>query len=71
MWCRMPGGGEYFSKGLANPVKGTTDWASYETPFFLKKGERPDLIKLNVVIEGKGTLWVKDVELLQGPLPRE
>jgi hypothetical protein len=61
----------YFSKGLGNPVKGTTDWVSYETLFLLKKGERPDFIKLNVIMEGKGTLWIKDVELLQGPLPKE
>jgi serine/threonine protein kinase len=69
MWCRMPSGGEYFSKGLMNPVSGTTDWATCETPFFLKKGERPDLVKLNVVVEGHGTLWIKNVELLKGPLP--
>jgi PEGA domain/HEAT repeats len=68
MWCRMPDGGEYFSKGLQSPVTGTTDWASYETPFFLKKGQRPDLIKLNVVVEGKGALWIKDVELGNAPL---
>jgi hypothetical protein len=68
MWCRLPGG-EFFSKGLNNPATGTTEWATYETPFFLKKGERCDLAKLNVVIEGKGTLWIKDVELLKGPLP--
>ncbi len=71
MWCRMPGGGEYFSKGLQNPVTGTTDWASYETPFFLKKGERPDLIKLNVIVDGKGALWIKDVELSKAPLGPE
>jgi len=70
MWCRLPGGGEFFSKGITNPVKGTTDWASYETPFTLKAGQGPDLIKLNLVIEGKGTLWIKDVELLKGPLPQ-
>ena len=29
---------------------------------------QPDLIKLNLVIEGKGRLWTKDVELLQTPL---
>ena len=69
MLCRFPGQGEFFSKGLDNPVEGTTDWASCETPFFLKKGERPDLIKLNVVIEGKGTVWIKDVTVLKGPLP--
>ncbi|MBN2580454.1 MAG: protein kinase [Pirellulales bacterium] len=68
MWCRSPDFGEAFSRGLMNPVGGTTDWASYGIPFFLKKGERTDLIKLNVVIEGKGTLWIKDLELIKGPL---
>ena len=24
----------------------------------------------NVVIEGKGTVWIRDVELLRGPLPK-
>jgi hypothetical protein len=68
MWCRLPGRGEFFSKGLHNKVQGTTDWASYEIPFFLKKGQRPDLIKLNLVFEGAGTVWMKDVELLRAPL---
>jgi hypothetical protein len=69
MWCRFPGKGEFFSRGLANPVTGSNDWASYETPFFLKKGEKPDLIKLNLVVKGTGKVWVKEVELLKGPLP--
>ena len=76
MWCRMPSGGEFFSKGLSSIVHGTTDWTTCETPFSLKKGERPDLIKLNLVVEGKagmvvekkGTVWIKDVELLKGSL---
>jgi hypothetical protein len=70
MWCRFPGKGEFFSRGLAHPVTGSNDWASYETPFFLKKGEKPDLIKLNLVVKGAGKIWVKDVELLKGPLPK-
>lgn len=69
MWCRFPGKGEYFSRGLENPVTGSNDWATYETPFFLKKGEKPDLIKLNLVIKGTGKVWIKDIELLKGPLP--
>jgi hypothetical protein len=68
MWCRLPGRGEFFSKGFHQTVKGTTDWASYEIPFYLKKGQCPDLIKLNVASEGEGTLWVKNIELLQTPL---
>ncbi len=71
MWCRFPGKGEYFSRGLGNPVTGSNEWASYETPFFLKKGERPDLIKLNLVVKGTGKVWIKDVELLKGALPEK
>lgn len=68
MWCRLPGRGEFFSKGLHNKIKGTSDWASYEIPFLLKKGQRADLIKLNLVSEAEGTIWLKEVELLKTPL---
>ena len=68
MWCRLPGRGEFFSRGLQQKVKGTTDWASYEVPFYLKKGQRPDLIKLNVVVDGSGKVWMKDIQLLKTPL---
>lgn len=37
MWCRIPGRGEFFSKGFQNALKGTNDWASYEIPFYLYK----------------------------------
>jgi hypothetical protein len=67
MWCRLPGRGEFFSRGLNQPLKGTIDWASYEIPFRLKKGQRPDLIKLNLAVEGTGRVWIKDVELLRTP----
>jgi|SRR6516162_10614322 hypothetical protein len=69
MWCRFPKFGEAFSRGLDNQVTGSNDWASYQTPFFLKKGEKPDLVKLNVVVRGTGKVWIKDVELLKAPLP--
>ncbi|MEW6442954.1 MAG: hypothetical protein AB1640_18615 [bacterium] len=68
MWCHFPGQGEFFSRGLQSPLTGTTDWTTEETPFFLKKGEKPDRIKLNLVVEGKGTAWIDDVRLLKGPL---
>jgi len=68
MWCHFPGQGEFFSRGLQSPVTGTTDWTTVETIFFLKKGEKPDLIKLNLVVNGKGTAWIDDIRLLKGPL---
>lgn len=37
-------------------------------PFHLKKGPRPDLLELNLVLEGAGTVWIKDVGVLQTPL---
>jgi len=43
MWCRLPGSGEFFSKGLNNTVKGTNDWASHEITFYLKKNRNPIL----------------------------
>jgi len=68
MWCRAPGRGEFFSKGLHDKLQGTTDWSSHEIPFNLKQGERPDLIKLNLAFEGPGTAWIRDIELLRTPL---
>ncbi len=68
MWCRFPGRGEFFSKGINQTVSGTTDWVSCETPFYLKKGERPDLIQLNIAVEGKGKVLAKDLELIATPL---
>ena len=68
MWCRLPGRGEFFSKGYKQAVSGTINWARYEIPFYLKGDQKPDLIKLNVVVEGPGRVWVRNVEVLKTPL---
>jgi hypothetical protein len=67
MWCRMPGSGEFFSKGLNHPLQGTTGWSDHETHFYLKRGQEPDLLKLNVFAEGTGELWLRDVVVLKTP----
>jgi len=80
MWCRLPGRGEFFSKGLTRSATGTNDWSSYEVLFRLKKGEKPDLIRLNLFVKASGILfkkavtgkvWIKDVALVKAPLPTE
>jgi hypothetical protein len=68
MWCRVSGRGEFFSRGIDQPVKATTDWGSFETSFYLTKGQRADLLKLNLVVEGPGRVCIKDIELLKTPL---
>ncbi len=66
MWCAFPGKGEFFSRALQAPLTGTNEWSTQETPFFLKKGENPDNIKLNLVITGPGTVWIDDIRLVKG-----
>jgi hypothetical protein len=68
MWCHFPGKGEFFSRGLHSPLTGTTEWSTQEILFFLKKGENPVYVKLNLVVNGKGKAWIDDIRLFKGPL---
>jgi len=68
MWCHFPGKGEFFSRALQTPLSGTNEWSSQETPFFLKKGENPDNVKINIVVDGKGIVWIDDIRLLKARL---
>jgi hypothetical protein len=65
MWCSIPGKGEFFSRALQAPVSGTTGWVTQETSFFLEKGQRAQVVKLNVVVAGRGTVWVDEISLAQ------
>jgi hypothetical protein len=69
MWVRIPGKGEFFSRGLDRPITGTMSWMTVATPFFLQAGQKPDLIRLNLVVQGKGRVWIDDVHLMREPLP--
>ena len=67
MWVHV-GGGQYFSKGMNDPAKGKSDWKTIQTPFMFQKGQKPDKVTLNIVINGKGTVWVDDIVLSKEPL---
>jgi hypothetical protein len=69
MWVRIPGKGEFFSRALDRPVTGTMSWMTTATPFFLQAGQKPDLIRLNLVVQGKGKVWIDDVRLMRAELP--
>ena len=55
MWAHI-GDGQYFSRGMNDVVKQKTDWKVIQTPFLFQKGQKPDKVTLNVVINGKGTV---------------
>jgi hypothetical protein len=63
MWCVFKDKGEFFSRGFDTAIAGTTDWTTVSTIFLLKKNEMPDKIRLNVVVNGVGTVWIDDVHL--------
>ena len=65
MWCHFEGKGEFFSRSLDTTLSGTMKWTRLEIPFVLKSGENPDNVKLNLVCEGTGTVWVDDVQLIK------
>lgn len=67
MWAHFPGKGEFFSRGLQSAVSGTTGWTSQETPFVLERGQTPDHVKLNLAVEGTGTVWIDEIVLAAAP----
>jgi hypothetical protein len=67
MWAHV-GGGQYFSRGLNDVVSQKTDWKIIQTPFLFQKGQKPDKMTLNIVINGKGTVWIDDIVLHKEPL---
>ena len=68
MWCHLAGRGEFFSRGLHSALTGSTEWTTLETPFLLRAGERPDAVRLNLVVTGSGTVWIDDIRLLRSSI---
>jgi len=67
MWAHL-GGGQYFSRGMNDVVSQKTDWKVIQTPFLFQKGQKPDRVTLNLIINGKGTVWIDDIVLSKEPL---
>lgn len=60
----------YFSKGLAESgpmgkIAGSSAWRTFEIPFQASAGHFPESISLNLHLSGGGTVWVKDVQLVE------
>ena len=67
MWCKV-GSGQYFSRGLTSTISGTKDWQTIRTVFVLNKGQKAQVVTLNLVVNGIGTVWVDDLQLSKQPL---
>jgi hypothetical protein len=70
LWCRIPGVGEFTSKGVHNAVDRTKTWQPCETSIHVKHGYAPDRLRLCLTIEGRGIVEMRDIALVKQPLTR-
>lgn len=67
MQVHFPGGGEVTAQNYQNALRGTSDWTAMETSLRLQKGQKPDSVKLLLVVNGVGTVWIDDIHLIKAP----
>lgn len=69
MWVHVPGsnGGNFVVRGLDRPLQPNNPWSEFQTSFTLIKDQVPDYVTLNLVINGRGYVWLKDVHLRHNP----
>jgi len=63
-----PDGSKNFSRSPKSALSGTSEWKSESVSYPLKKGLKPRAVKLNLVVDGTGIVWVDDVKLVKAPL---
>ncbi len=68
MIAYFPNGRQVLTRGQDKLLSGTNDWKDQEAALDLLKGSIPDSLRLNLVINGRGTVWIDDVALLRAPL---
>lgn len=67
MWVKVDGK-NYFSRGLDDAIKGSSEWRELKTSFTFEKGRKPEKITLNLAVNGTGTVWIDDVVISKEPL---
>jgi len=71
MWSCFPDGGQYFSRtlasrGLLGSIEGSSDWRDFSLPFTINHSpSRPEKLVVNVVLTGRGTVWLSPPSLVQ------
>ncbi|MEM7009688.1 MAG: hypothetical protein AAF462_11195 [Thermodesulfobacteriota bacterium] len=68
MIAKFPDGEELIARGPRVPLTGTTNWRGADAVLYIDKASSPDLIKLNLIVEGEGKVWLESVKLDYIPL---
>jgi hypothetical protein len=69
--CRLPGQGEISAQGLQYALSGNRHWTDVEVSYRLRKGEKPENIRVSLVATASGRIWLDDLKLEMAPLPQE
>jgi len=69
MLIHYPSGGEITAHNYDKAIGGTTEWTPMEVKANIRKGQKPDVVRLNLILNGGGTVWVDDVHLHKVPKP--
>jgi hypothetical protein len=72
MWNNFPDGGAFFSRTLGSTgpmaaITGTSRWRAFLLPFTSNPGYLPNELVVNVVLAGKGTVYLRNLKLVQYP----
>lgn len=70
MWNHFPGGGQYFSRTLGEggpmmKLHGTSPWRPFALPFDATGAGQPTRLVVNVVLEGRGVVYLGPMELTE------
>ncbi|MHC4717255.1 MAG: hypothetical protein ACYS5V_09815 [Planctomycetota bacterium] len=71
MWNHFPPDGRYFTRtlGTSGPMRsleGSSDWRPFILPFLIgRSGMRPQKLVVNVVLPGKGRVWLSPLRLVE------
>lgn len=70
MWSVFADGGRYFSRTLGTEgpmaaLDGSSDWRSFELPFYLQGAAPPERLEISVVLPGAGTVAVGPISLIR------
>jgi hypothetical protein len=53
------------------PVVRARQWVDLTAQIRVEKGQSPDRLRLNLVMNGEGKFWIESVKLTSEPLPNE
>jgi hypothetical protein len=67
MQLHYPSGNIIPVRSVQNPLIGSMEWYNFNVSYTLQKGEYPDKILLYLIVNGKGTLWLKSLKLQKNP----